>query len=107
LQIVEGIEEPDYSEYTKDHEIVKSNVFTDWILSLKPKDVAGNGISQRALYYQKSLIRNGKILNPKQKIVRKLLDLYKETKLTSKITMFTTPQLKPQSLLQLNSLITS
>ena len=27
-----GIEDPDYLEYTKDHEIVKSNGFTDWIL---------------------------------------------------------------------------
>jgi hypothetical protein len=102
-----GIEEPHYSEYTKDREIVESEDFKQWILSFKPKDVAGNGISQRALYYQKSLIRNGKILNPKQKIVRKLLDLYKDTKLTSKITMFATPQLKPQSLLQLNPLIAS
>jgi len=102
-----GLENPDYLEYTKDHEIVKSNGFTDWILSIKPKDVVDSGISQRALYYQKSLIRNGKILNPKQKIVRKLLNLYKDTKLTSKITVFATPQQKPQSLLQLNPLIAS
>jgi len=71
--------------------------FKQWIISLKPKDVADSGISQQALYYQKSLIRNEKKLNPKQKIVRKLLDLYKDTKLTSKITMFATPQLKPMS----------
>jgi hypothetical protein len=89
-----GIEDPDYLEYEN------SGEFKQWILSLKPKDVAGNGISQQALYYQKSLIRNGKILNPNQKIVRKLLDLYKETKLTSKITMFTTP---PTSLELLSS----
>jgi len=79
-----GIEDPDYLEYTKDHEIVESEDFKNWILSFKPKDVAGNVISQQALYYQKSLIRNGKILNPKQKIVRKLLDLYKDIKITSK-----------------------
>ena len=34
-----GLEDHDYLEYTKDHEIVKSNEFTEWILSLKPKDV--------------------------------------------------------------------
>jgi len=33
-----GIEDTDYLEYTKDHEIVKSNGFTDWILSLKLKE---------------------------------------------------------------------
>jgi hypothetical protein len=70
-----GIEDPDYLEY----ENIKE--FEKWILSLKPKDVAGDGISQRALYYQKSLIRNGKILNKKQKIVKKLLYLYNKTKI--------------------------
>jgi len=74
-----GIEDPDYLEYTKDHEIVNSEGFKQWILSLKPKDVRDEGISQQALYYQKSLIRNGKSLNIKQKVVRKLLDLYKQT----------------------------
>ena len=34
-----GLEGPDYLQYKKDQEIVKSNEFTDWILSLKPKDV--------------------------------------------------------------------
>jgi hypothetical protein len=67
---------------------------------LKPKDVADDGISQQALYYQKSLIKNRKSLNPNEKIVRKLLNLYNETKLTSKIIIYTTPQIKPQSLLQ-------
>jgi hypothetical protein len=42
------------------------------------------GISQQALYYQKSLIKNGKNLNIKQKVVRKLLDLYKQTMLNNK-----------------------
>jgi len=60
-----------------DHEIVESNEFTKWILSLKPKDVKDKGISQQALYYQKSLIRNGKNLNPKKKVVRRLLYSYK------------------------------
>jgi len=78
-----GVNKDDYTEYTKDHEIVNSDEFKQWVLSLKPKDVVGEGISQQALYYQKSLIKNGKILNPKQKIVRKLLDLYKDIKLIS------------------------
>jgi len=74
-----GLEDPDYLEYIKDHEIVKSNEFTEWILSLKPKDVRDDGISHQALYYQKSLIRNGKSLNFKQKVVKILLQLYKDT----------------------------
>jgi len=62
---------------------------------LKPKDVRDKGISQQALYYQKSQIKNGKTLNIKQKIVRKLLNLYKDRKLTLKITASETPQLSP------------
>jgi len=58
--------------------------FKQWILSLKPKDVRDKEISQQALYYQKSLIKNGKNLNIKQKVVRKLLDLYKQTMLNNK-----------------------
>jgi hypothetical protein len=79
-----GIEEPDYLEYTKNNEIVNSEEFKQWILTLKPKDLRNKGISQQALYYQKSLIKNGKSLNIKQKIVRKLLDLYKQTMLNNK-----------------------
>jgi len=74
-----GIEEPDYTEYTKDHEIVKSKEFQQWVLSLMPLDVKDKGISHQALYYQKSLIRNGKSLNIKQKVVKILLQLYKDT----------------------------
>ena len=72
-----GIEDPDYLEYTKDHEIVRSKDFKQWILSLRPKHVREEKISKQALYYQKSLIKNGKNLNIKQKVVIKLLDLYK------------------------------
>ena len=72
-----GLEEPDYSEYTKDNEIVRSKDFKQWILSLRPKHVREEKISQQALYYQKSLIKNGKNLNIKQKVVIKLLDSYK------------------------------
>ena len=79
-----GIEKPDYLEYTIDNEIVKSNEFTEWILAIKPKEVRDKGISQQALYYQKSLIKNGKNLNINQKVVRKLLDLYKQTMFNNK-----------------------
>jgi len=76
-----GLEEPDYTEYAKDHEIVKSEEFRQWILTLKPKDVKDKGISERELKRQKTKIRNGKPLNPKVKIVKILLQLYKEIKL--------------------------
>jgi len=76
-----GIEDTDYLEYTKDHEIVKSNEFTEWILSLKPKDVRDKGISERELKRQKAKIRKGKLLNAKVKIVKILLQLYREIKL--------------------------
>jgi len=76
-----GIEEPDYLEYTKDHEIVNSDEFKLWVLSLRPKEVKDEEISERELKRQKAKIRNGKQLNPKVKIVKILLQLYKEVEL--------------------------
>jgi len=76
-----GLEDPDYLEYTKDHEIVKSEDFKQWILSLKPKDVRDKGISERTLYKIKHRIKEENILNPKTKIVKFLIQLFKETKL--------------------------
>jgi len=70
-----GIEEPDYLEYENPED------FRQWILTLKPKDVKDKGISERELKRQKTKIRNGKPLNPKVKIVKILLQLYKEIKL--------------------------
>ena len=70
-----GLEEPDYLEYDNIED------FKQWILSLKPKDVKDKGISERELKRQKTKIRNGKPLNPKVKIVKILLQLYKEIKL--------------------------
>jgi len=75
-----GVEKPDYSEYTKDYEIVNSEEFKQWILTLKPKDVMDKGISQRALYKVKIKIKNKQPLNPKVKIIKILLKLYKDTK---------------------------
>jgi len=48
---------------------------------LKPKDVKDKGISERELKRQKAKIRKGKQLNPKVKIVKILLQLYREIKL--------------------------
>ncbi len=47
---------------------------------MKPKDVKDNGISERELKRKKAEIRKGKNLNPKTKIVKILIDLYKEYK---------------------------
>ena len=48
---------------------------------MKPKDVRDNGISERELKRQKAKIRKGKLLNAKVKIVKILLQLYREIKL--------------------------
>jgi hypothetical protein len=76
---ITGLDEDDYLEYTKDHEIVNSKEFLDWVLTLKPKNVRDKGISKMALWKVKDKIRQGKQLNPKSKIVKILLRLYKET----------------------------
>jgi len=70
-----GLEKPDYTEYENPED------FRQWILTLKPKDVKDKGISERTLYKIKLKIKQGKTLNPKTKIVKILLQLYKETKL--------------------------
>jgi len=70
-----GIEKPDYLEYEN------SEDFKQWILTLKPKDVRDEGISERTLYKIKHRIKEENILNPKTKIVKILIQLFKETKL--------------------------
>jgi len=70
-----GLEDPDYLEYENPED------FKQWILSLKPKDVRDKGISERELKRQKAKIRKGKQLNPKVKIIKILLQLYKEVEL--------------------------
>ena len=72
-----GIEEPDYLEYTKDHEIVKSKDFKQCILSLNPKDVRDKGISERGLRNFKQKVKNGKGLKNRSKIARILFEYYK------------------------------
>jgi len=70
-----GIDDDSYLEYENIED------FKQWILLLKPKDVRDKGISERELKRQKAKIRNGKQLNPKVKIVKILLQLYKEVEL--------------------------
>ena len=53
------IDEDSYLEY----ENLKG--FYDWVLTLKPKDVRDEGISQQALYKNKTKTKSGKHLNPK------------------------------------------
>ena len=48
---------------------------------MKPKDVKDKGISERTLYKIKHKIKQGKILNPKTKIVKILIQLFKENKI--------------------------
>jgi len=66
----------DYLEYTRDHNVVKSNNFNEWILSLKPKNLCEERISEVKLKSQRAKIRNGKKLNPKLRIVKILSQSY-------------------------------
>jgi len=50
---------------------------------LKPKDVRDKRILKRTLYKIKHRIKEGKILNQKTKIIKILLQLYKDTKLNN------------------------
>lgn len=70
-----GIEKPNYLEHEN------SEDFKQWILTLKPKDVMDKGISKMALWKIKNKIKEGKMFNPKTKIVKILIQLFKETKL--------------------------
>jgi hypothetical protein len=75
---IRGVEDDDYIEYENLEE------FKQWTLTLRPKDVRNMGISKMALWKVKDKIRQGKRLNPKTKIVKILLRLYKETILKDK-----------------------
>ena len=72
-----GIDDDSYIEYENIED------FKQWILSLKLKDVRDKGISERTLYKIKHRIKEENILNPKTKIVKILLQLYKDTKLNN------------------------
>jgi hypothetical protein len=58
---ITGLDGEDYLEYTKGNEIVNSKEFLDWVLTLKPKDVRDKGISQQALYYQRTIIKKERV----------------------------------------------
>ena len=66
-----GIDEDSYLEYENYEE------FYNLILSLKPRDVRDEEISERGLKRKKAEIRKGKRLNFKIKVNRILLSLYK------------------------------
>ena len=51
---------------------------------MKPKDVKDKGISQQAPYKIKTKIKSGKYLNPKVKVVRILLTLFKKQQMLGK-----------------------
>jgi len=70
-----GLDDPDYLEYDNIED------FKQWIFSLKPKDVKDKEISERTLYKIKHKIKQGKTLNPKTKIVKILIRLFKENKI--------------------------
>jgi hypothetical protein len=72
-----GVDDQSYLEY------VNLDEFKQWILTLKPKDVMDKGILKRTLYKIKHRIKEGKILNPKTKIIKILLQLYKDIKLNN------------------------
>ncbi|WP_298277190.1 hypothetical protein [Ferroplasma sp.] len=59
-------------------EYVNLEEFREWVLALKPKDVKDNGISERTLYKIKLKIKHGKSLNPKTRIVKILIESFKE-----------------------------
>ena len=50
---------------------------------MKPKDVKDKGISERTLCKIKHRIKEENILNPKTKIIKFLILLFKETKLNN------------------------
>jgi len=73
-----GLDDPDYLEYIKDHEIANSEDFKQWILTLKPKDVKDKGISKKGLERTQFKIKHNQILNPKTKTIKLLINMYKE-----------------------------
>jgi len=70
--MITGIDDQSYLEFTNNKE------FYEWLLALKPKDVRDKGISERTLYKIKLKIKQGKQLNPKTKIVKILIELFKQ-----------------------------
>jgi len=68
-----GIDDDSYLEYENIDD------FKQWILSLKPKDVRDKGISKMALRKIKNKIKLDRKLNPKTKIIKILIQLYKES----------------------------
>ena len=74
--MITGIEDNDYLEYENLME------FYNWVLTMKPKNVRDDGISERELKRKKADIRKGKRLNFKTKVNRILLSIYKSRPIT-------------------------
>jgi hypothetical protein len=66
---INSLDDVNYLEYAKDHEIVNSKEFLDWIFSLMHKDVMDKEILKMALWKVKNKIKHDKQLNPKIKSV--------------------------------------
>ncbi|MGC9124042.1 MAG: hypothetical protein ACP5IB_08275 [Thermoplasmata archaeon] len=66
---INGLEDVNYLEYVKDHEIVNSKEFLDWVLTLKPKNVMDKEILKMALWKVKNKMKHDKQINPKIKSV--------------------------------------
>ena len=54
-----------------------NNIFTEWILSQKPRVVKDKGISERGLRNFKQKVKNGKGMKNESKIARILFEYYK------------------------------
>jgi len=52
------------------YEIVNSEDFKQWILSLKPKDVIDKGILKRTLYKTNYMIKKERYLTPRLKLLK-------------------------------------
>ena len=77
-----GVNEDDYTEYTKDHEIVNSVEFKLWVLSLRPKDVRNKGISKQTLWNIKKRIRKNE-MKYRSKALNEIYKVYQDGKLNN------------------------
>jgi len=56
------------------------NIFTEWILSLKPKDVKDKGISKQTLWNNKKRIRKNE-MEYRSKALKEIYKVYQDGKL--------------------------
>ena len=58
------------------------NIFTEWILSLKPKDVKDKGISKQTLWNNKKRIRKNE-MEYRSKALKEIYKAYQDGKLNN------------------------